>query len=203
MKPLLAILFPALCLILAGCDDSTRPLSDPASAKADSRLAGVWRERADGGPVTYYHIGRADLNLPEGVMRAVGVRHQDGRVDPPEEYLMFPTTLGDKTYLNVISINEQVTKTLEEKGWKAESLDSYFILKYKVDGNKVLVWLMDSDTKKRAIESGKIKGLIEHGTSERVRFDDTTANLARFVAQAGDNLFAKEPIQFERIEAAK
>ena len=30
---------------------------------------------------------------------------------------------------------------LEKKGWKA--VDSYFIFKYKVEGDKLLVWVMD------------------------------------------------------------
>jgi hypothetical protein len=75
---------------------------------------------------------------------------------------------------------------------------------YKVDGNKGLIWPLDSDAMKRAIQAGKIKGTIERDNgSEKIKFTDTTENLARFVAQAGDSLFVKEPTSFEKIDGGK
>ena len=53
------------CLLMAGCDDSKTPLSDPQTSKADMRLAGVWRLRNGDGNVTYYHVGLAGGNLPK------------------------------------------------------------------------------------------------------------------------------------------
>jgi hypothetical protein len=193
------VLGVALCLFLVGCDDSKTPLSDPGASKPDPRLAGVWRLQGKGGQVSYYHIGFADDKLPAGVMRVVAVTHKDGKLEPPSYLLMFPTTLGGKTYLNLTSGKEGEVKRIEDKGWKAA--DSYLIFKYRVEGNKLLVWVMDGNAKKRAIEAGKIKGVIkEH---QPARFTDTTKNLARFVAAEDKALYPNEPIRLERIAPPK
>jgi len=58
---------------------------------------------------------------------------------------------------------------------------------------------MDGDARKRAIDGGKVKGVVQENKS---KFTDNTENLARFVAEAGDGLFSKEPIKLERVEMA-
>ena len=204
MKPLI-LLAVAVCFFASGCDDSKNPLSDPQTSKTDERQVGVWRLRNSDG-VGYYHIGQAGGKLPGSVMRVVEVTHSQKKLEYPHEYLVFPTTLGGKTYLSVTEGKEQQVKLLEEKGWKPEVVDSYYILKYQVDGDKLLVWTMDADAKKRAIESGKIKGVIEKKKDQyasTVKFIDTTENLARFVAEAGNGLFPNEPLRFEKVDESK
>jgi hypothetical protein len=70
------------------------------------------------------------------------------------------------------------------------------------EGDALLLWGMDGDAKRQAIEGGKIKGVIEerehHGS--RVEFTDTTENVARFVAGAGDGLFSKDVLRLERVK---
>ena len=88
-------------------------------------------------------------------------------------------------------------KHLDEKGWKAVEVDSYTLYKYKFDGDKILVYGMDGEAKQKAIKSGKIKGTIEDNSA---KFTDTTENVARFVKEAGDSLWAtKEPGRLERV----
>ena len=155
-------------MLLTGCDDSTSPLSDPKTSTADKRLVGVWRESSTGpqaagkdARVAYYHIGPTGEQLPGSVMRVVQVRHEHGTVEPPAQLLIFPTVLGGKTYLNLLDGTPQQVKRLLEKGWKPETVQSCFLLKYQVEGDKLLVWRMDANAKERAIKVGKIKGLIE------------------------------------------
>lgn len=190
-----------VCLVLVGCVDSDSPLSDPAAAKPDERLAGVWRLRGEDGQVTYYHIGHLEGKLPKSVMGVVSVTHKQGTVGAPGELLIFPSALGDKTYLNITGGKKESLQAIHEKGWKAA--DAYFIFKYRVDGDKLSLWIMDGEVKRRAIEGGKIKGVIEKKqlAGDIVKFTDTTENVARFVAEAGDSLFAKEPVQLERVAA--
>src|SRR5208337_1470992 len=122
MKPLFLI-GVAACLFASGCDSKT-PLSDPQTSKADERLAGVWRDRSDGD--VYYHVGHAGEKFPACMMRVVGIKHSKGNVEPPFECLIFPTVLGDKTYLNVIlGGDEKLLKSLDEKGWKSVAVDNY------------------------------------------------------------------------------
>jgi hypothetical protein len=192
------LLLLAVCLLAAGCDDSKNPLSDPQKSKPDTRLAGVWRERDKNGDVIYYHVGTIGGKLPRSVMGVVQVKHlSGGDIQPPGWLLIFPAAVGDKTYLNMTDGDQE---QIEKKGWK--SVKSYFLLKYKVEGDKLVVWRMDAEAKKQAIKAGKIKGLIEEEDGARVVFTDSTENVARFVAQAGDGLWdTKEPLRLERVDA--
>lgn len=187
------VLFLALCLLAIGCNDSKNPLSDPQTSKADKGLVGVWRETNGD---TFYHIGHAGGDLPRGVMRVVEVTYKDGKLNQPVEYLMFPTVIGNKTYLNLV-IDEKQVKRLDEKGWKNAAIESYTFLKYRLDGDKLTAWAMDEGAKKQAIQSGKIKGAT---TTTVAGFTDTTENIRRFIADADDRLWDTKNVgQFVRI----
>jgi hypothetical protein len=187
------------CLVASGCDDSKKPLSDPKTTKADERLIGIWRDTA-GSTEDYFHVGRAGKNFPPSMLRIVSVRHGDGTVEPPEEYLAFPTVLQGKSYLNVVIDPKQV-KHLDENGWKPETVDCYTFLRYEVQGDRLTVWLIDEQAKERAVKDGKIKGVMKDNIAQ---FTDTTENVARFVAEAGDSLLnTKEPGRLERVKMDK
>jgi hypothetical protein len=196
------VLVAATALLFPSCVDSKVPLSDPQKVKPDDRLTGVWRFRGDGGEMTYYHVGRAEEKLPASVIRVISVQHMpDGRMQQGE-LLVFPTTLGGKTYLNVAEIKPSQLKLLEEKGWTADAVNAYLILRYQVTGDVLTFHLMDGETKRKAIEAGKIKGVIEKDQDGNTRayFNDTSQNLGKFVAQAGDTLFSKDVLRLERVK---
>jgi hypothetical protein len=119
-----------------------------------------------------------------------------------DELLLFPTTIGDKTYLNVSDGKDAQVKLLEDKGWTAETVNAYLILRYQVTGDRLTVQWMDGEAKKRAVEAGKIKGKIEKDQdgNARAMFTDTTENLAKFIAEAGDDLFSKDVLKLERVK---
>ena len=199
------VVIAAALLAVTGCDNSTSPLSDPQKAKPDRRLAGVWRELdKKSGSMVYYHIGRAGGKLPDGVMRVIMVGpRNDGVLESPGEWLLFPTTLGGSGYVNLRLLEPRDLRLLEEEGWKPEAAASYIILKYRIDGEKLLLWNMDEAAKRRAIAAGKIKGIAEKKKKylTRVAFTDTTENVARLVAGEGDALFSKEPVfHLERVK---
>jgi hypothetical protein len=207
MKPrrTLLLVSAALGLLLTSCVDSKNPLSDPDKSKADARLVGVWRARGEDGDATYYHVGRVGEKLPQGVLGVTGVTHRkDGRLQRSDgEFLVFPTVIGDASYLNLSEGSEEQIKTLEEKGWKPDTVTDYIILKYRVDGDTLLIWTMDVDAKERAIKAGQIKGIVrteKDSFTKTVEFTDTTENVRRFVASAGDGLFNKEPLRLERVK---
>ena len=201
-RHLLWIVIPAALLSLTGCDDSKNPLSDPQTSKPDERLIGVWREQGTDGQGTYYHVGRAGEKFPAGMLRIVEITLTKGKLESPVEYLAYPTVLGDKTYLNVVLLEPEEIKRLGEKGWNADAVDSYTFLKYQVDGDKLLVWLIDDAAKKRAITEGKIKGVIV--PNKPAMFTDTADKVARFVAEAGDGLWdMKNPERLERVVGRK
>jgi hypothetical protein len=202
-KPLLLAAL-VICPLFAGCYDSKNPLSDPEKSKLDPRLSGLWllRERDRAGlDARYFHIGVAGDKLPPGVMRAVEVGHNsDGTLERPVEFLMFSTTIGSSAYLNLAVGSDEQLKALKEKGWKG--VEGYFLMKYTVEGDTLLVWKMDADAKQRAIESRKVRGEI---TPEGVLEDmntltDTMENVARFVAAAGDSSFATNAGHLDRVK---
>lgn len=202
MKRLL-FLGASVCLLASGCVDSENPLSDPETAKPDERLAGIWRA-VEKDSVTYYHVGQAGDQFPKGVMRMVLVAHKKGQVTTLE-FLVFPTTLGNRSYLNILCLDVKGRReSLEEDhNWSVQT--DYTIYQYRVDGDKLSAWPMDAKAKTKAIKDGKIKGRLE--TNEKMSestFIDTTENLARFFTEAGDSLFSSEkPLQLERVNLDK
>jgi hypothetical protein len=200
--PLLALL--PVSMLLAGCDDSKNPLSNPEDAKADTRLAGVWRTQeaySEDMEVAYAHIGVTRDELPHGVMGAVLIGHEkDGTMSGAAEFLLFPTTIGKNTYLNVAPGDNEQRTLLKKNGWK--SIAGYVLFRYKIEGDTLLLWKMDPDAKERAIDNKKVKGEIKEGfLIDMNRITDTTENVARFVATAGDDLFAKKAIRFDRVKS--
>lgn len=189
-----SVLLVAMCLFVVGCDDSKVPLSDAKTSKPDDRLIGVWRD-AD----TYYYIGRAGEKFPKSVLRIIGVELSGGKLEAPEEYLAFPTVLGNKTYLNLIEDTGQtVSKQVDKKGWDKIEIDKYSFFKYQFDGDKLMAWMVDDTVKKKMIRSGKIKG--ETSSDAPAYFTDTMENVARLVAEAGDDLLdLKEVATLERV----
>lgn len=187
-----------ICLLIAGCDDSTVPLSDPAKASPDERLTGVW-QKSDSGTTTYYLVGHLGGKAPEAVMRVVSItKFEDGRLGEPNQFLLFPTDIAGKSYLNVGLVTQEQLATIQETGWKPDLVDSYFLLRYRVEGNTVLAWVMEPEAKQKAIEAGQIKGEIKEDGGKRIRFTDTAENVAQLVADMGDTLFIDEPLRFER-----
>jgi hypothetical protein len=193
----------ATCLLFTSCFDSKVPLSDPGKSKADERLTGNWQLRNDDGSVNSYRFALAGGKLPASVMRVTGSsRKPDGTTEQFDPLLLFPTTIGKKTYLNVTDGTEPKVKLVEEKGWTAETVNTYLIYRYQVTGDTLTVQWMDGDAKKRAVEAGKIKGKIEKDQdgNDRVHFTDTTENLTKFITAAGDDLFAKDVLKLERVK---
>jgi hypothetical protein len=206
----------AVCLGASGCD-SKNPLSNPKTAKADDRLAGTWR-RPLGDVEEYYYVGRAGMGVPSGMMRVVRIRYEEGELRHPEDYLIFPTVIGNKTFLNLfVDKGDELPPPLkvegkdetgrdkkdgDEEGWKAESVDSYTFYKYKLEGDKLTIYAIDEEAKQKAINSGKIKGTIEQNGLGKLT--DTAENVAHFVAEAGDSLWnMKRPLHLERMNTDK
>jgi hypothetical protein len=188
-------------MLAMGCDDSKNPLSSPADSSPDKQLIGIWQH--DGGTnTTYYLVGYLGGEALKNVMRVViATREKDGKLQQPEQGMLFPTALEGTSYLNLAAADQNQLAKVQDKGWQSNLFESYFILKYRVEGDVLLVWPIEPDTKKKAIKAGTIKGEIKNANGGRsVRFTDTTENLARFVAESEDELFAKEPLRFQRVK---
>jgi hypothetical protein len=91
---------------------------------------------------------------------------------------------------------------VEEKGWTVETVNTYLLYRYQVTADVLTLQGIDGEAKKRAIEAGKIKGVIEKDPqgNTKVYFADTTENLVKFVVEAGDDLFTKDVVRLERVK---
>ena len=166
-------------------------------------------------PVLHQLEGGHDTRVGHGFQQVEAVLRVDTESDPPAfgrvavleeepgrtELQLGPRSdIDGKSYMNVAGVNEEQVESIRESGWQADMLNSYILVKYRVEDDGLLLWAMDKDAKKEAIQYGKIKGEVKEGDGgTRIRFTDTTENLAKFVADAGDGLFADEPLQCERV----
>jgi hypothetical protein len=186
----------ALALCLASCVESTNPLSDPDKATQDAKLHGVWARSDASGGTHIVVIGRADevnrtdTNVPAGIMRyAYSMIDADANVRRPSSEGLFVTTLGKESYANIFDI-----ASLDLSGdspWDKNRIRQYRLIKYRANGNKLEVWNGAIEAMAKAIESGKVRGDVEHEDNDpskpvkAARFTDTTANLARYLAGGG------------------
>jgi hypothetical protein len=178
----LVLVLGLLCLVFTSCVDSDNPLSDPKQATVDPGLLGVWRGQEKDGTVVYYHVGKAGGKFPTGVLRVKTITHnKNGELAYPDspDSLMFTTILGKNRYANITSLDTEKIKPMGDTKWEPSMADEYFIFKYEISGDKLIVAGMDHKQKEAAIKAGKIKGTYE---GDNARFTDTTENLARFLA---------------------
>jgi hypothetical protein len=173
-----------LLLICTSCVDSEKPLSDPKQSTADPGLSGVWRGQNKDSDVESYHVGLVGDNFPAGMLRIKCIVHdKNGQLPHPDndDLLAFTTTLGNNHYLNVTSLSTEQIKKLENSKWEPSMADGYFLARYELTGDKLVIAFMDDQQKKEAIKAGKIKGNIDNNPA---LITDTMENLVRFVTTA-------------------
>jgi hypothetical protein len=188
---------------LTSCIDSDNPLSDPEQAKPAKELLGLWRERHEDGSTRYYHVGSANKSemFPAGMMQMAIVDHQkNGTIGVAKDsFFLFPTTLGDRHFLNITVLEPDQLKEVEKTGWKPAMFKGYWIYEYKLDSDKLRLLMMDWDQKKSLIESKKLKGVIK---SDQVSFQESTEDLAKFITSP-DAAKLFQPSSKEELERVK
>jgi hypothetical protein len=160
----------AASLLLTSCVvESVQPLSSPDKAKADLRLAGIWRGK-DGGLITSTH----------GAWLHVKIVGPPGDNQEPGSFDVFPTTIGNYTFLNV-------RDAVQDNPGKPAT--SYIFIRYAISSNHVLrTWMMSQNAVVNAVQSGKLKGHIQATMFSQpsqpdydVTLEDTGANMTRFI----------------------
>lgn len=151
MKYLQSFISVYLLMLLAACcpDTSVQPLSAVEQAKYDKRLEGTWINKSDDSEITYFHVGKADANLTQGI--TVGLR-KDGKLEHTV-FTFFPTIIDNQQYLNV-KANELFKDLPPEKS-------GYIIVRYKFRGNDIVsIYCMDNNIFAQAITAGQLKGKL-------------------------------------------
>ena len=116
-------------LALAGCPfTSDTPLSDPASARPDSRLIGTWRthdkESGDWHSLTI-------LAFDEHGMVGFTTEGTSGKVDA---FRAFPTVIGDETFLNFRELGKDAA---------GDSTEGWYFARYRIVEESLLLSFVD------------------------------------------------------------
>ncbi|MHB8877885.1 MAG: hypothetical protein ACYC8T_29680, partial [Myxococcaceae bacterium] len=183
MSPLRMLGLVALCAAaVASCGppESKNPLSDPAQARVDPRLTGLWAGEVNGSAATLQFFPK------KGAYVDVVLVGDDG--DKGAAVLTFdafPTALAGKSYLNLRA------KTFAGPYGENPSLAAeYIFARYEVGKDGALtLWTMDDAPVKAAVKAGKLKGTAGESTA---KLTASTAELAEFVRGTdGEKLFTR------------
>ena len=172
MKPHLGLLLgTTVCLLLTSCEViSEHPLSSPKTARPDPKLVGRWHEK-----------GVTDETL-EFTMKDAHWMHLEDRKKnrPTESYDLFVTVIDGNHFLNA----RHIDKTDPSGATKSD----YFIVRYEVTDHVLSTWWMDEDKVEAAIQSGRLKGIVDEDKKDNrphpdvdVTLQDTGENLVKFI----------------------
>lgn len=176
-RSLRSFLFIGLAALFTSCVvESEFPLSLPGDSKVDERLDGVWALKKDG-DTAYIHFRQHDEHWTD----IAQVIHEKENGLDVTGYTMFPTKIGERTYMNIVG------KRFDKE--KPDS-ESYTFVRYELtEKGELVLRLMSMKAVAPAIEAGKLKGEIKHaanGEVESVELHDSPENLTAFVTTADD-----------------
>ena len=142
-------LLPVLVLSLGGCPfTSSRPLSDPAAARTDSRITGTWRTQD---PET--GEWNALTILPFNGSEMVGFASDDakGKIDA---FRVFRTAIGSESFLNFQQLGGK------DEGW--------YFARYEVDGDRLRMKIIDDGLfeKRQFASSADLREFIRQHLSD-------------------------------------
>ncbi len=182
-----------LVLILAACvPESIHPLADPAQAKADSRLAGLWSIRVDNEDMFLHFIPRSD-----GWTEIVSVSHSKNNESGEwTVFRMFPTRIDGRDYMNVRFIAEAKEISTSKR---------FYLARYQLSQDGALtMWSMKRKPAIAAIKGG-LRGSVKKGAFvDEVILKANTAELVEFLHRADvETLFGHKIGVFRRVQHSK
>jgi hypothetical protein len=161
------------------------PLSDPGTAKADPKLAGVWAANMNGAEV-WLHFNPRETGAVVDVLM-IGHDPKDGAM--VLHYEGFPSQIGGKSYLN---LREKTFANMWESAYTVSTHYIFARYDFEKDGSLTLS-VMDGTPATEAIRKKEIAGGVR-GESELFTENTLTADsaaLAAWVVKAGPGLFDK------------
>lgn len=183
----------SLVLILAACvPETVHPLSDPAQAKADSRLAGLWSIRIENEDMFLHFIPRSD-----GWTEIVSVSYRNNReAGDWTVFRMFPTRIDGRDYMNVRFIAEAEERSKSKR---------FYLARYQLAQDGALtLWSMGRKPAIAAIKAG-LRGTVKKGSFvDEVIVKANTAALVEYLHRADvENLFGHKIGVFRRAQNSR
>ena len=181
MKLAIGTIFLTVMLGLAGClPVSQNPLSEPETAVADVRLAGVWYGKSGEDTIFLHFVAGKGA-----AMDVVEVDHTKGGDAHTNLYTMFPTLIGNTRYMNV----------REKKG----TSKNYYLARYQIAPTGALsIWLISEKAVSKAINNDKLAGEITvkdsgaNAAERDVTISSSTEKLAAFVKKSDPEILFTE-----------
>ncbi len=191
MRPArLIAVFLAISVVLFSCEgpESVNPLSDPRTARHDTRLEGVWFAQTERGPM-YVHCIPADA----GMTHIIVVFHKKESAGVIA-FRSFPTIIEDAHYMNLRLIEPDTP----------EPKQAYYLARYDVSKDGVLtVWQMKASEVAQAIADGRLKGKVRRGQiPTHVEITDSAANIVEYIRKADQNKLFESRLALRRIHRA-
>ena len=188
---LIAILVAEWCLVLvlsACLPESIHPLSDPAQAKVDARLVGLWSARKDNEDALLHFIPR-----PDGWTEIVMVSYRNDReAGEWSVFRMFPSRIDGRDYMNVQFIAEAAERSKSKR---------FLLARYHLSQDDALtIWSMSGPSAVFAIKAG-LKGSVRKGQfGDDILIEAKPAELAEYLRRSDiEELFDNSVGPFRRI----
>ena len=182
MRAMVACFFVGL--VAAGCGaTSEHPLCDESDAIVDERLVGWWggEQQADGKPQQRMAVGKI---AGKKAMEMVYVSVTKKGTVKVTRIPFHATKIGDHHYVNIALGSLKGTDLEAEKG--------YTFFRYKVEGDQLTIYAMETDAVAAAIKAGRITGTQKKGEESDADFVHLTApkdKLRSWVAKTPDSLW--------------
>jgi hypothetical protein len=183
----------------AGCiPESDNPITPLADATQDSTLSGVWSV-TDEESVRYLHIGaETDKGVTTdeaepGLMRLWFMTHRKAEhgvgLEKPFSMRFFVSQVGDHHFANGILPFE------DTPGVPSAEPVKFYLMRYKVDGDRLTLSGINFEAVAAAIESGELGGTVKRDGKElkSVHLTDSSEHLRDYLGGAGaDKLFPEK-----------
>lgn len=168
----------SLAVVSCGPPRSSHPLSDPAAAKPDPRLVGLWTGLVNGSKATLQVFAKTGASLD---LVLVGDDGEKGAA--VLTFDAFPSALGGKTYLNLRA------KTFHAWADGFDLSPDYIFARYELTKDGALsLAVMDDAPVKKAVAAKTLAGTV---ADDDVTLSASTKDLAEFVRTAKpDELFS-------------
>lgn len=173
MTLLKALLVATLCLSLSGCDVLfISPLIDPENVAIDKRLVGKWNVPA--GPLQeegYIHIKQSGRKL-----RVASVTSKKLKDKLMKEF--YTLSCNEKSFMVAAYTGRAAKK--EQEG--------YLVIRYKIENDRLRLWLAVPEMFKTAIKEGKLRGRAGEAFDSTI-IVDTTSEALKFLCSSDDKMF--------------
>jgi hypothetical protein len=186
-----------MCLLATtACVESKHALSDPAQAPSVPELCGVWKSTNASGDTSYAHIGFGvdrpfdpQRSTPEeGLMQFILISHLPGSAPQKPDAFRLTKPTGMTFFVTEIDGEHYATCVPDSAAnAKGKRPSSFFLMKYRLEGDQLEVWDMNNEATAAAIDARQLGGTVErvNGRLESVTITDSTEKIVKFLTDGG------------------